>query len=185
MKVSLEEAWVEVEERKSNMARVNEDVVKLKAEISNLKHKLEQERERNTKLEQYTRRENVRLLNVKESNDEDTKQVFQDVLTEMGIEITGMRFHAVHRVGLQRDQRRRSLNQSSVRRHIIARSVCREDKDYVWQNRHKIKDSEKFKEAFFLPDLAKEQTQEEYVLRQAYRKAMEKYELNVEIKIIS
>ena len=99
MKVSLEEAWIEVEERKSNMARVNEDVVKLKAEISNLKHQLEQERERNTKLKQYTRRENVGLLNVKESNDEDTKQVFQDVLTDMGIEIAGTRFHAVHRVG--------------------------------------------------------------------------------------
>ena len=101
---------VEVEERKSNLARVNEDVVKLKAEISNLKHQLEQERERNTKLEQYTPRENVRLLNVKESNDEDTKQVFQDILTEMGIKITGMRFHAVHRVGPQKDQRTRSLN---------------------------------------------------------------------------
>ena len=140
MKVSLEEAWIEVEEQKSNMARVNEDAVKLKAEISNLKHQLEQERERNTKLEQYTHRENVRLLNVKESNDEDTKQVFQDVLTEMGIEITGMRFHAVHRVGPQRDQRRCSLNQSSAPRHIIARFVCREDRDYVWKNRHKIKD---------------------------------------------
>ena len=86
------------------MARVNEDVVKLKAEISNLKHQLEQERERNTKLKQYTRRENDRLLNVKESNDEDTKQVSQDALTEMGIETTGMTFHAVHRVGPQRDK---------------------------------------------------------------------------------
>ena len=49
--VSLEEAWIEVEEQISNMARVNEDVVKLKAEISSLKHQLEQEPERNTKLE--------------------------------------------------------------------------------------------------------------------------------------
>ena len=106
MKVSLDEVRIEVEEQKSNMAKVNEDVVKMRAEISNLKHQLEQERERNIKLEQYTHRENVRLLNVKESNDEDTKQVFREVLTEMGIEITGMRFHAVHRVGPQRDQRR-------------------------------------------------------------------------------
>ena len=36
-------AWIEVEEQKSNMARVNEDVVKMKAEISNLKYQLEQE----------------------------------------------------------------------------------------------------------------------------------------------
>ena len=106
-----------------------------------------------------------------ESNDEDTKQVFQDVLTEMGIEITGMRFQAVHIVCPQRDQRTRSLNQSSAPRYIIARFVCREDRDYVWQNRHKFKDFEKFKEAFFVPDLVKEQAQEGYVLRQACRQA--------------
>ena len=41
MKVSLEEAWIEVEGQKSNMARVNEDVVKMKTEISNFKHQLE------------------------------------------------------------------------------------------------------------------------------------------------
>ena len=76
--MSLEEAWIELEEQKPKMARVNEDVVKSKAEISNLKHQLEQERERNTKLEQYTRRENFRLLNIKESKDEDTKQVCFD-----------------------------------------------------------------------------------------------------------
>ena len=40
MKVSLEEAWIEVEQ-KSNMARANEDVVKMKTEISNFKHQLE------------------------------------------------------------------------------------------------------------------------------------------------
>ena len=57
MKVSPEEAWIEVEEQKSNMTRVNENVVKMRAEISNLKHQLEQERERNTELDQYTQRE--------------------------------------------------------------------------------------------------------------------------------
>ena len=45
--------------------------------------------------------------------------------------------------------------------------------------------TEAFKEAFFVPDLAKEQAQEGYVLRQACRQAREKYEFNVEIKIIS
>ena len=100
----------------------------------------------------------------------------------MGIEITGMRFHTVHRVGPQRDQRRHSPKQSSAPRHIIARFVCCEDREYVWQKRHKIKDSEKFKEAFFVPDLVKEQAQEGYVLRQACRQAREKYEMNVEIK---
>ena len=70
----------------------------------------------------------------------------------MGIEIIGMRFHTVHR--------RCSLNQSSAPRHIITKFDCHEDKDYVWQNQHKIKDYEKFKEfkeAFFVPDLVKEQ----------------------------
>ena len=91
---------------------------------------------------------NVMLSNVKESNNEDTKQVFLDVLTEMGIEITGMRFHTVHRC---------SLNQSSAPRHIITKFDCHEDKDYVWQNQHKMKDFKEFKEAFFVPDLVKEQ----------------------------
>ena len=52
----------------------------------------------------------------------------------------------------------------------------------MWENRGKLKGSENYKEAFLVPDLAKEYTQEGYVLRQARKLAKEKYNIQAEIK---
>ena len=56
--------------------------------------------ERNTKLEQYTRRENLRFNNIKEMEREDCKAMIYDTLQrDLELDISSIRFHAVHRVG--------------------------------------------------------------------------------------
>ena len=102
----------------------------MKAEISSLKDQLQVERERNVKLEQYTRRENLRpLVNVQETEEENTEQLFTQILTKMGIEVQNMNFHAIHRVGPPKDlaKYRRQDKQPSPR-HTIARFVFRKDR---------------------------------------------------------
>ena len=75
---SLDNAWLEIKDSKSNMAKANEGIAIMKAEISSLKDQLKLEREKNVKLEQYTRREILRLLSVQETEEENTEQLFTD-----------------------------------------------------------------------------------------------------------
>ena len=106
MKTDIEEvkrlvnrSWEEIKEIKVLMLKQHEDVDVMKVEILLLKRQVKKERDRNTRLEQYTRRENIRLLNVKETEDENTEALFKKVLTGMGVNVDGLRFHAVRRVG--------------------------------------------------------------------------------------
>ena len=166
IKGSLNNAWEEIHNIKGNMASA--DIVGMKSEIQILKDQLKVEKDRNVKLEQYTCRENIRLLNVAEGKDEDTEKLFIKVLEEVGIETHDIKFHAVHRAGSPRDQRRKRFgNKPPSPRHIIARFLSRKDRNSVWENRKNLKGSENYKGAFFIPDLAKEYAQEGYVLRQA------------------
>ena len=84
----MNNAWEEVDNIKGNMAAASVDIVSMKSEIQILKDKLKVEKDRNVKLEQYTRRENIRLLNVAEGEDEDTEELFIKVSVEMGIKPT-------------------------------------------------------------------------------------------------
>ena len=72
----MNNAWEEIDNIKGNMAAASADIVGMKSEIRILKDQLKVEKDRNVKLEQYTRRENIRLLNVAEGEDEDTEQLF-------------------------------------------------------------------------------------------------------------
>ena len=93
---SLENAWREVEESKSNMASVYEEIEALKEEINVLTEKLEHQRQRNIQLDQYSRRENIRLVNVNEEEGEDTAKLFIEALKDMNLYNEKMRFHAIH-----------------------------------------------------------------------------------------
>ena len=73
---SPENTWREVEESKSNMAAVYEEIEALKEETNVLREKLEHQRQRNIQLDQYSKRENTRLVNVNEEEGEDTADVF-------------------------------------------------------------------------------------------------------------
>ena len=101
----------------------------------------------------------------------------------MGIEVQNMNFYAIHRISLPKDQAKyRRHDKLPSSRHITVRFVSLKDRDLIWQNRGKIKDTENYKEGFFVPDLTKEHAQEGYILRKVLKKARETYKLNVEIK---
>ena len=102
----------------------SKEVDALHKKIADLEDRLKQEVENNITLEQYTRRENLRFNNIEEKEHEDSKMVVDNILEkELGVDTTKIRFHAVHRVGKKIHGRRRP---------IIARFVCREDRDKVW-----------------------------------------------------
>ena len=73
MESSVENAWEEINDIKSNMDSSQQDTENLKATVKSLKTELELQRQRNIKLEQYTRRENIRLLFVEEQPEENTE----------------------------------------------------------------------------------------------------------------
>ena len=111
----------------------SKEVDALNMKIADLEDRLKQEVKNNITLEQYTRLENLRFNNIEEKEHEDCKMVVYNILEkELGVDTTKIRFHAVHRVGKKFHGRHRP---------IIARFVCREDRDKVWSVRGKIKES--------------------------------------------
>ncbi|XP_044184561.1 uncharacterized protein LOC122964772 [Acropora millepora] len=95
--------------------------------IAALEEKLKAAVEDNIKLEQYTRRENLRFNNITEEEGEDCKSLIYEVIqNEMGIDTANIKFHAVHRVGRKMENRCRP---------IIARFISCEDRNQIWQNR--------------------------------------------------
>ena len=116
------------------MAAASADIVGMKSEIQILNDQLKVEKDRNIKLEQHTRHENIRLLNVVEGKYEDTEQLFIKALVEMRIEAHDIKFHAVHRVGPPTDQRRKRFgNKPPLPRHTIARFFSRKNRNFVWE----------------------------------------------------
>ena len=134
-----------------------------------MEQSLKEEVERNTNLEQYTRRENLRFNNIKESEEEDCKEVVYNIIErDLGIDTSGIRFHAVHRVG-KRD--------SNKCRPIVARFVCREDRDQVWFKRGKIKNSRVYTDAYITEDYARAFQKEREILIKAMMKARNEHNL--------
>ena len=172
---SPENTWRKVEESKSNMASVYEEIEALKEEINGSREKLAHQRQRNIQLGQYSRRENIRLVNVKEEEEgENTAKLFIEALKDMNLYNEKMRFHAIHRVPSNDETNSSAGGRPCARgspRHIIARFVCREDRNFIWKNCDKITELPKFDKAFFVPDLAKELEAENYILRGAARRA--------------
>ena len=155
-----------IEEIKSSMSKQCKDIDIMKAEIVLLKGQVKKKRDRNTRLEQYTRQENIRLLNVKETEEENTEALFKKVLSEMGVNVDGLRFRTVHRVSPVREARQSfTTEKRPTPRHIVARFFGCQDRNVVWESRDRVKKMENFKEAFCVPDLCKEYAEEGYVLR--------------------
>ena len=149
----------ETEERSSEMEL-------LTAKITILEQSLKEAVEQNITLEQYTRRENLRFNNIKEHEGEDCKKVIYDTIgRDLGLDISQLRFHAVHRIG-KRD---------GVRcRPIIARFVCR---DKVWSKRGKIKESSVHRDAYITEDYSRTIQKERQVLIKAMMKARNEHNM--------
>ena len=148
----------------------SKEVNTLNKKIADLEDRLKQEVENNIALEQYTRRENLRFNNIEEKEYEDCKAVVYNILEkELGVDTTKIRFHAVHRVGKKIHGRRRP---------IIARFVCREDREKVWSVRGKLKVSKTHADAYITQDYARAIQEERKVLIKAMMKAREEHGLN-------
>ena len=119
--------------------------VSLQAEIENLKTRLLEEQEKIIALENYSRRENLRFMNVPERNDENCMDVVYDIIeNDMNINVEDIHFHAVHRVGKPRSEDA----SKSFPRPIIARFLSREDRDLVFRARNRLKDSSRAKDVY-------------------------------------
>jgi len=128
-----------------------------------LQKQLQLENERNTKLEQNTRRKNLRLDNTKEMEKEYCKTMVYDILQgDLEMDTSSIRFHAVHRVG--------KLIQGRTRT-IIVRFVRREDRNLVWPKRGKIKQSTVHSDAYITEYFARAIQEERKVLIKATIKA--------------
>ena len=133
---------------------------------------LKEEVDRNTNLEQYTRRENLRLNKIPES--ENCKAIIYDVISSLGVNTSQIRLHAVHRIGNKAEDRCRP---------IIARFVCREDRDRVWLERGTIKQSTTYSDAYITEDYTRAIQEERKKLIKAMMKARNEHGLkNVKVK---
>ena len=80
-------------------------------------------------LENYTRQENLRFMNIPERRGENCQDIIYDVLeNDLKMNIQDIRFHAVHRVG----KPQRNGATPARPRPIIARFAVREDRDAVF-----------------------------------------------------
>ena len=111
------------------MAENTHEVSKYEA----LQQEIQTLRRKNNDLEQYTRKESLRLLFVPEEDDENCEEVVVHCLTEIGINPASMNFHAVHRVGKKKPSPTNSTEVVSPRQ-IIVRFISRKNRDNVWEN---------------------------------------------------
>lgn len=170
---SLENTQEEVKGVKENVNKVTEDHAKstetLSAKIVELETQLKEQMENNIRLEQYTRRENLRFNNIREAEQEDCKSVIQGIIQQMGIDSSTIRYHAVHRVGKRLEGRHRP---------IIARFVSREDREFVWSKRGKIKQLHEHEDAYITEDYARAIQEERKILIKAMMKARNELSLD-------
>ena len=81
------------EQNRLQLAEFAKENAQLQAEVSATKA-------RAIKLDNYTRRENIRLLNVPESQDENCKEILRGVMAAVKMQgADKVEFHAVHRIG--------------------------------------------------------------------------------------
>ena len=118
------------------------------------------EKENNNASENYTRRKNLKFMNLPEDRGEDCKGMIINLIrNDPKIDATHVRFHAVHRVG------KPAVGKTQP---IIARFVCREDRDLVWSRKKDLKNSAT---SYITQDYAKAIQQERRFLIKAMKKA--------------
>ena len=161
---SLDSHRQELDLLKVNLKKVDSQ----QAEIENLKTRLLEEQEKIIALENYSRRENLRFMNVPECKDENCMDVVYDMIeNDMNINVEDIHFHAVHRVGKPRSEDA----SKSTPRPIIARFLSREDRDTVFRARNR---SLRAKDVYITQDYAKAIQQERKVLIKAMFQAKER-----------
>ena len=141
-------------------------------EIEDLKARLEEEQEKVTALETYSRRENLRIMNIPEEPDENCSDIVYDIIqNRLNINVANMHFHAVHRVGKARPAT--SDGKKATPRPVIIRFLLRGDKDKVMSAKNKLKNSE-YKDVYITNDYARVIQMERKILIKVMFKAKER-----------
>ena len=141
---------------------------KLETEIDALKVRFLEEQEKVIALENYSRRENLLFMNVPEQTEQEgencANNIFDIIKNELNIDVENLKFHAIHRVG-----KRRSSDETSKAypRPIIARFLCREDRDMVLKGKARVRNSSQFENVYITQDYAKAIQMERKVLIKA------------------
>ena len=135
-----EKVETNMKEKKGGLEKLNKKIVALEVQLNAAI-------EKNIKLEQFTRRENLRFNNIREEEGDDCKSLIYNVIqNDMGIDTPGINFHAVHRGGKKMKSRCRP---------ITARFISREDRNLIWQHKGKIKHSPNYPDACITLGFAK------------------------------
>ena len=185
---SLNAVWEEVQSLKQKNKDIQDQCdaatrenSKLNEEISTLKNRL-------IKLEDYSRRENLRFYNIPENPGESSMECSRkvmDVLSELGADPENTKFHAIHRnpnttassnsavSNRVSTESREGASRPPRPRPILVRFVSRMDSDWVWENRKKLMNSSRFSSVFIDKDLSAESAKQRGKLRAAFRKAKE------------
>ena len=153
-----------MDEQTAEIQSLKVDLKKLQAENEKLKPALKEAQENLVALENYTRRENLRFMNIPESRGENCQDIIYDVLeNDLKMNIQDIRFHAVHRVG-----KPQSNGATPARpRPIIARFAVREDRDAVFNVKNRLKSSARHSKAYITQDFAREIQKERKTLIQS------------------
>ena len=164
LKTSFDAAWLEIETLKQQDEENKLRFSELEGENEKLQAELAATKVRAVKLENYTRRENIRLLNVPENQDEDCKEIVREVMAAVKMkDVHKVEFHAVHRTSKQRVD--------GKPRTIIARFVNREIRNDFWSKRKELANSDTHKHVILVPDYAYETAKEQKKLSKGLRNA--------------
>lgn len=164
LKTSLDAAWIEIEALKQQDDQNKLQLQQLQEDNAHLEADLAAAKARAIKLENYTRRENIRLLNVPENEEENCKEIVREVMDAVKMEgANKVEFHAVHRTGKQRND--------GKPRAIIARFVNREARNDFWNRRKELANSPNHQNVVLVPDYAYETAKEQKKLSNALRNA--------------
>ena len=100
----------------------------------------------------------------------------------MGVLRDNLEFHAVHRVGVKRQvgEYDHPNGPKQYNGQIIMRFVNQQDRDRVWMNKEKIKNSKNYSSAFFTQDFPKEIADERAKLRKIAKNAKDN---NIQVEI--
>ena len=99
------------------------------------------------RLEQYSRRENVRIFGLAETQGENTNTVFIDMARDVGVTITPADISVSHRLG------RPGGSSDAKPRPLIVKLVRRDSKIELMRNKKKMRSMEKYRHVYVNDDL--------------------------------
>jgi len=114
-------------------------------EVKKLQRRMTLLRFENDKLEQYGRRETIRIVGMKEEKGENVEQKVIELFKEAGASVAPDDISVTHRTGMGKRR--------SGPRHVLVRFVSRRKKREVMMARKNLKGKDQFKDVFINDDL--------------------------------